>query len=216
MKCSEAARLAKTTSQPGYVEGTTAKTENANVDAHRSQARFASAFGTSRGRSDTQLPQPARAHDGEQPGRERDLRARDQREGGNDSDWNERGRGDACSAVRMQDELVPRQAEARTRQRERREREIGSARRLLRRELVGEELRKFLRIAELLRAAFRDVVGSLGKDARTLPTTNADPSQLISELIEVGHASTASTARENCFHSSRRAASASRPDRVIR
>jgi histone H3/H4 len=116
----------------------------------------------------------------------------------------------------MQDELVPRDAEACAGKRERRERSVGSARRLLRRELVREELCKLLRIAELLHTAFRDVVRGLGEDARTLSAANPDASELISELVEICHASTASTARENCFHSSRRTVSASRPDRVIR
>jgi hypothetical protein len=75
----------------------------------------------------------------------------------------------------MQDELVPRRAKPRAGKRERRERDVGSARRLLRGELVCEELCKVLRIAELLRTAFRDVVGGLGEDARTLPAANADP-----------------------------------------
>ena len=67
------------------------------------------------------------------------------------------------------------------------------------------------------------MVGRLGQDPPAQPAANPDPAELDRQTIEVGvafgvvsHASAASTARENVFHSSRRTDSASLPAGVIR
>src|SRR5439155_25346889 len=112
-----------------------------------------------------------------------------------------------------------------TRETERGEGDEGRAGRRLRRELVGEELRELAGIAEPLLLPVGDMVRGLGEDAPPRAPPNPDRGDLLGQPAEVAmsgvrprtcHARTASTARENSRHSSRRTDSASRPDRVMR
>jgi hypothetical protein len=158
---------------------------------------------------------PRDPEESEQAGGERDLRADEHRGRGEDADRRPFGRGDVGPPTCRTGEQ-PRHGEDRRYACKRRQPRAGGAAAAEAGEVVGEVASELGGVAELLLVALGQVVGGLGEDPVALPPADPDGGELAGEPVEVRHASTASTARENVFHSSRRTARASPPARVSR
>ncbi|HZQ64462.1 MAG TPA: hypothetical protein VFA66_04470 [Gaiellaceae bacterium] len=160
-------------------------------------------------------PPPVGAQDHREPRREGELRENDHPDRSGDAERRPRSGGHPGGPAGAGEEQ-PGGREAESGGREHAEgRECGTTD-AIGRKLVGKLLRQLARISEQRGVPLGEVVGGLREDPVVQPAPNADRVKLGGKRLQIRHASTASTARANVFHSRRRTARASRPERVIR